>query len=263
MKRVVIFSLVCVLSFFQYSWGYQAEAEDSSGGLVEVLVDIVTAPCSLLAVCLGTDGGQPCTCPHKRRLSCVPVKKRCRPPRTSTGIRKVPTPGVSKRPPGQPPQTSTGVRKAPTPGVSERPPGLPPQTPSSAPPVTTQKEIPPQRELLVPGTPTDRPKLPDILPGPSEPMPPPASPKQPTPSEQKRTTVPQEPSLAKTPGRVPVPPTPGVSETPPATPKTGKSEKQPKPGKSRQWAPCVPVYPPTPCMPFRPPAPCGPRLFPR
>lgn len=262
MKRAVIVSLICVLSFFQYSWGYQAECQQPSGGLVEILADIVTAPCSLLAGCLGIDAAAPCTCPHKQRLTCVPVKKQCRPPRTSTGIRKVPTPGVSKRTPSLPPRTSTGIQKVPTPAVSERPPSRPPQTTQTAPPVTTQKELPPQREL-VPGTPTGRPKLPDILPGPTEPMPSLGRPKQPTPSEKQRTTVPQEPSLVKTPARAPVPPTPGISEAPTATPKTGKPEKQPKPGKSRQWAPCVPVYPPTPCMPVRPPAPCGPGLFPR
>ena len=82
MKRVVIVSLVCVLASFQYSWGYQAESQQSSEGLVEVLTDIITAPCSLLAVCLGMESGAPCTYPQKQRLTCVPVKKPCRPPRT-------------------------------------------------------------------------------------------------------------------------------------------------------------------------------------
>jgi hypothetical protein len=278
MKRVVIISLVCVLAFFQYSWGYQAESQQSSEGLVEVLTDIITAPCSLLAVCLGMESGAPCTYPQKQRLTCVPVKKPCRPPRTSTTIRKVPS------------RTKPPKAQLPSPGVSQRPPGLPPQTPPSAPPVstrkevpptqtpappvTTRKEVPPQREAL-PGPPTVRPRLPDILPGPSEPMPEPGTPKRPITPEGQRTTVPEQPSLGKTPGRVPVPPTPGISRPPspspvaptpevsktPTTPKTEKSEKQPKPGKSRQWAPCGPVYPSAPCMPVRPPVPCGPQLF--
>ena len=84
MKRVVIVSLVCVLASFHYSWGYQAESPQSSEGLVEVLTDIITAPCSLLAVCLGMESGAPCTYPQKQRLTCVPVKKPCQPPRTGS-----------------------------------------------------------------------------------------------------------------------------------------------------------------------------------
>lgn len=278
MKRVVIISLICVLAFFQYSWGYQAQPQQSSEGLVDVLADIITAPCSLLSMCLGMDGGAPCTYPHKQRLHCVPVKKPCRPACTSTTIRKVPS--RTKPPKGQ----------VPAPGVSQRPPVLPRHTPASAPPVTTRKEIPPisapasppitQRQIptqreVVPEPPTARPKLPEILPGPSEPMPVPEHPKQPTPPEEQRTTFPREQTLKKTPGIVPVPPTPGGSKTPatrpvppktglseaPTTPKTEKPGKQPKPGMSRQWAPCGPVYPPTPCAPFHPPTPCGPQLF--
>jgi hypothetical protein len=262
MKRVVIISLVCVLAFFQYSWGFQAEAQEYSEGLVDVLADIVTAPCSLLAVCLGMDGGAPCTYPQKQRLICVPVKKPCRQPRTSTTIRKVPS------------RTKPPKAQLPSPGVPQRPLGLTPQTPSSAPPATTRQGVPPQREVL-PGPQTNRPRLPEILPVPNEPMPEPGTPKRPIVPEKQRTTIPQEPSLGKTPGRVPVPPTPRVSKTPgkspvaptpevsktPTTPKTEKPGKQPKPGKSRQWAPCVPVYPPAPCMPVRPPVPCGPQLF--
>jgi hypothetical protein len=277
MKRVLIVSLICVLSFFQYSWGYQAESKEYSEDLVGVLTDIVTAPCSLLAMCLGIDGTTPCTCPQKHRLTCVPVKKPCRPPRTSTTIRKVPrgtkppkasvpSPGVSKVPPAEPPQTR------PSPPVTTRKEIPPTQTPAS--PATTRKEAPPQREVF-PGPPTGRPRLPDILPGPSEPMPEAVAPKRPISPEERRTTVPQEPSLGKTPGRVPVPPMPGISKTPgtspvapapeisrtPTAPKTERPEKQPKPGKSRQWEPCGPVYSPAPCMPARPPVPCGPQMF--
>jgi hypothetical protein len=213
-------------------------------------------------VCLGMDGGAPCTYPQKQRLICVPVKKPCRQPRTSTTIRKVPS------------RTKPPKAQLPSPGVPQRPLGLTPQTPSSAPPATTRQGVPPQREVL-PGPQTNRPRLPEILPVPNEPMPEPGTPKRPIVPEKQRTTIPQEPSLGKTPGRVPVPPTPRVSKTPgkspvaptpevsktPTTPKTEKPGKQPKPGKSRQWAPCVPVYPPAPCMPVRPPVPCGPQLF--
>lgn len=266
MNRVVIISLMCLLSFFQYSWGYQTQAQESSPGLVDVLADIVTAPCTLLATCLGIDGGDPCTCPQKQRLNCVPVKKPCRPARPGRTITKVPS---GTKPPGA--QVPT-----PTPGVSERPPGLTPQIQRPpAPSITTRKEAPPQREAA-PGAPTARPILPGILPGPSEePMPVPGPSKQSTPSEQRRTTVPQEPSLNKTPGRVPVPPPPGVSKTPgtspvaprleirktPPVPRTEKTGKPSKPGQSRQWAPHVPVSPPAPCTPVPSPAQCGPQLF--
>jgi hypothetical protein len=277
MKRIVIVSLVCVFAFFQYSWGYQTESQQSSEGLVEVLADIITAPCSLLAVCLGMEAGAPCTYPQKQRLTCVPVKKPCQPPRTSTAIRKVPS------------RTKPPKVQLPPPGVSQRPP-VPPQTPPSAPPVTTRqvvppiqtpappvtsrKEVPPQREVP-PGPTTGRPRLPDILPGPSEPMPEPETPKRHISPEGQRTTVPERPSLGQTPGRVPVPPTPGISRTPslspvaptpeisktPTTPKIEKPGKQPKPGKSRQCAPFGPVYPQAPCIQVRPPVPCGPQLF--
>jgi hypothetical protein len=255
MKRVVIGSLICVLSFCQYGWGYQARAQDCSPGLVDVLTDIATAPCSLLATCLGVDDGAPCTYPQKRRLKCVPVKKPCRPFRPHKTIKKVPR---GTKPP---------MAHAPTPGVPARPPGLTPQIPlPSTPPITTQEAVPPQREAL-PQPPIARPKLPGILPLPSESIPTPATPRQPTP--------PNEPRLGKTPARVPVPPTPGVPRKPdtppvaprlevkkaPAIPKTAKTGKPSKPEKRRQWSPCVPACPPAPCMPVPPPIPCGPRLF--
>ncbi len=258
MKRVVIVGLSCVLASFQYSWGYQPQAQEPSPGLIDVLADIATAPCSLLATCLGIDSPAQCPYPPRHRLTCVPVKKPCRPAPPGKTVTKVPRAT-------QPPKV-----QIPPPGTSEVPPAvtrtipLPPvpriTTQNQTPPTTTQKQAPPQRQT-VPGPPTSRPKLPGILPGPSEePMPVPGASKQPTPSEEQRTTIPQKQTLKKGPDVRPVPPTAGVSEMP-GTPKKESAGKPSKPGKSREWAPCMPVRPSPLCVPAPLPAPCGPRWF--
>jgi len=166
MKRAVIISLVCVLRFFNTVGDIKLRLQECSGGLVDVLADYSNGPVQPLAVCLGMEGRAPCTYPQKQRLNCVPVKEAVPATTTSTTIRKVPS------------RTKPPKAQLPSPGVSQRPPGLPPQTPPSAPPVTTRqeipptqtparrvttgKEVPPQREVL-PGPPTGRPRLPDIL----------------------------------------------------------------------------------------------------
>lgn len=268
MKRVIIITLACILVFSQYCWGCQPVAQEFAGGLVDFVLDIVKAPCSLLAVCLGVDGPT-CSYPQKQRLTCVPPGTQRHPSCRTIPVRKVPKAGG---PPGIIVPTPRGPR--------EGPPVKPPQVQIAPPPLRTQQQPPPQRELIpvpLPGRP-----------GASVPAPPPASPVQPTPMEKQRTPIPKTeaaperpappapgppqgviPAIPKeTPPVVPAPLAPGSPQgvipvvpketppglpprlEPPATPQTETTRKEPKPRKDKYPAPCMPVYPP-----------CGPQFF--
>jgi hypothetical protein len=245
MKRVIIITLACILAFSQYGWGCQPVAQEAAGGLVDFVLDIVTAPCSLLAVCLGVDGPT-CSYPQKQRLTCVPPCTPRRPPCATTPVRKVPRAGG---PPGIIVPTPRGPR--------EGPPLKPAQVQIAPPPLRTQQQAPPQRELIPPPPPG--------RPGVSVPALPPAGPVQPTPLEEQRTVTPKKEAV---PGR-PAPTAPGPPQgvipavpketppgvpprlEPPATPKTETTRKEPKPPRKHSYpAPCMPVYPP-----------CGPQFF--
>lgn len=73
MKNLLILVLIAFLAFCQTSWGNQNEPEDLVGGLFDIVFDVVTAPCSLLAVCLGIDPG--CNvCDQRPTPRCAPSK---------------------------------------------------------------------------------------------------------------------------------------------------------------------------------------------
>ncbi len=57
MKKILITVIMCVLLLCQTGWGCQDEPQDFVGGLVDIVLDVVTMPCSLLATCLGLDAG--------------------------------------------------------------------------------------------------------------------------------------------------------------------------------------------------------------
>ncbi len=74
MKKILFAILGCVLVFCYPSWGCQQESQDFVVGLTEIVLDVVTAPCSLLAVCLGLDAG-PCAYQRDQRMQCTPLKE--------------------------------------------------------------------------------------------------------------------------------------------------------------------------------------------
>jgi len=236
MKRVIVISFICVLALSQHCWGCQPVAQEAAGGLIDFVLDIVTAPCNLLAVCLGLDGPT-CSYPQKQQVTCVPPMPPRRPSCRPTPVKKYPRAGA---PPAVTPQL---------PRPPEGPPAQPPRAQVPSPPLRTQGELPPPRELI--------PVSPPGAPGTSVPVLPPATPGQPTPTVE-------QPSVPRTPGKTfPAPPqeiTPGVPKEappgvptqlePPTTPRTEKPGKKPKPGKERYYAPCMPIHPP-----------CGPQIF--
>jgi hypothetical protein len=237
MKRVAAISLACVPALFQYSWGCQGCEAQASGALVEVLFDIITAPCSLLAVCLGVDE-KSCTYPQKQRLIRSPQKGPVRPSRTATRVKKAPIPLLPSAMPLLTPRTLEGQ------------PAQPPAIPVPAPPVRVQGEAPPQSESPpIQGIPPkmQAPPVKKVAPAPftgppaaGKPAPGVTSPRQPAPAEEELTPVPKKETAPAVP-RVSGPPSVKGPET----------AKKPKPRKEGPPAPRMPVYPPA----------CGPRLF--
>jgi len=243
MKPVIVLSMTLVVLSSQFGWGCQPVAQEASAGLVDFVLDVVTAPCNLLAICLGLDQTT-CSHPQKSRLRRVPAAIPRR-PRESLPVEKCPR---ASAPPAI-------IVPAP-PGPYEERPGQPPLFQAPAQPLRTRQQPPPRRELI--------PVPPPGTPGISRPALPPAAPARPTPMEEQRTIIPRKKTVPGTPEQpVPLPPqriAPGISkETPPgvpprleptAVPRAEKPRKVPKQGKERYVAPCMPVHPP-----------CGPGLF--
>jgi|GEM_PF-749455 len=276
MNRVVVIGLVCVLAFTQSSWGKNAQSENIAGGLCDIVIDIVTAPCYLLAACLGMDN-QPCLTPQKKLVTCVPAKTVSHSPNQSASQKKIPT--------ASPPASPRTVRQM----QSETPRAGEADTPHSAPPVKIEKFIPQDKQLSPEPLPREvRLPEPTLPPAPSFPQPPavtksvppeelPREVRLPEPTPPAPPSVPQPPAVTKS-----VPPEelltvpskqeilekihgsdPRTSSTevtqqqstvkmvepaPIADVKTDKSKPEKK-SKSGYKSPCMPVYPMSPCMP--------------
>jgi hypothetical protein len=91
MKKVLITILMCVLVFCYPSWGGQNEHQDCAGGLLDILLDVVTAPCSLLAVCIGQDAG-PCAYQSDQKMQCTPLRERRHHPCVNPATRRSASP---------------------------------------------------------------------------------------------------------------------------------------------------------------------------
>ena len=173
MNRVVVIGLVCVLAFTQSSWGKNAQSENIAGGLCDIVIDIVTAPCYLLAACLGMDN-QPCLTPQKKLVTCVPAKTVSHSPYQSASQKKIPTAS-----PPAPPRTVRQMQSE-TPRTGEA------DTPHSAPPVKIEKFIPQDKQLAPEPLPREV-----RLPEPTPPAPP-APPSVPQPPAVTKSVPPEE-----------------------------------------------------------------------
>jgi hypothetical protein len=278
MKKILITIMMCVLLFCQTGWGCQDEPQDCGGGLVDIVLDIVTAPCSLLAACLGLDT-EPCVYLDDSQAICAPV------PRSQCCVNPAPLKSASPYPvpvtravshsrksepakfveplvPAQKPLPETS-----TPPVIE---SLPeprtfPETKieTAAPPAPEVKSVPlpPAASNALPEKPWDttapqtegvleqgqiRPKIPEVIPlAPDIPVSQPTEKiqevKKPVASENAVTEVKREPPVPKS-------EVVGTRSTPEA--KETVKEKPKQKSKSRK-RPCGQVYPPA----------CGPRFF--
>jgi hypothetical protein len=188
MKRVAVIALVSVVLCLPSAWACQPQPYAPSEGLFDVLCDIVTAPCGLVAACLGVNSApqqyaNPCACPSskKRCVAYVPegcrvvrvkVNRPCVPPceyqpvlRYPVGVECTPYVVVPGRP-QRPPTHKADIRPpAPQPGIPEKP--VPSKTPV---PATTPKTVSPATTAPVPQT-LEQPRVrrvPDI--GPATPL---------------------------------------------------------------------------------------------
>lgn len=139
MKRMFFIGVLFVLVSFQSGWGYSTREQESSGGLIDIALEIATAPCGLLAACLGMDGSGPSE--EECYVVCAPPRYSCgRPPQYVYGRpparRYTVSVPVGRRPPTDRTVTPRVPRSisAPTPqaGPSAPSTGIPEQIPSHA-----------------------------------------------------------------------------------------------------------------------------------
>ncbi len=218
MKRVAVISLLCVLAWCQVGWaGGRQACPPSQEGITDIIVDILLAPCSLLAECLGVSRasyGVPWEC---RQAPAPPAKVRkkrpSQPSERPTPRRKQSTTdlGVPKREgPQEPPPTQRPPKAPLAPRVS--PPGPGPE-----------RQLPkPKAQEVVPRSPGP------VTPGVQEyrqPSQKPGAPSTPPPSGISETS-------RKKPGTPSTPPPSGISETSrkkPGAPAVQAPEKGPVP----------------------------------
>lgn len=234
MKSVLAIGLVCLLACAQTGWcngpSKPAPTQDSSGGFVDVIVDIVTAPCSLLAACL-TLGVE--------NLPFLSSSMRCAPPQTPKKAAKASREDIS---PGKTPETPLPSTKRAT---SQSPPEMTPR--QSSPTVRIETYVPQEKPAS---------------PGSASPAP---VPRQAAGVEKPSVIQPGQEVLEKIPGDSYRPPKANVAAQPSSVkveqlspskvdqpdvdkPKAVKTKSQ-KSGKSSYRSPCMPVYPVYPCVP--------------
>lgn len=259
MRRVALIVCLCVLAACQSSWGHQPTCMDRPQGLIEVLTDIVWAPCGLLSTCLGLDtpvcrGPQTCrtTYPTCRQAYPPPCKCPDRAVRgdSSTRIKKSreqTTPRTSERTP-----PSVNIPKPST----ERPTVQALPTPATPPKIQPVPQPPVVSEPIKPAPP--------VLPWPEEQATPAVGP-VPRRHQEKPALPEKSQKIAEPPVSAAAPP-PLTVETPrqqlpegelvkpapghvaPSIPlEAPKIDEMKKPVKSRPKTPCGPVY--QPCYP--------------
>jgi hypothetical protein len=249
MKRVALIASLCVLAFCNYSWGRQTACTDRPQGLVEVLTDIVLAPCGLLSTCLGLDTPM-CQRPQPCRVTYPPPRKcpdrilrgdsstRIKQTREQTGppTSEKTLPPVKRQ---KPPTDRPTVQVSPTPPKiqpDQQPPAvsgpakpLPPALPSIEAPVATPGAPLPSRDQSQPPAPERSPRI-------SEPKVTPAMPSS-VKGEAPRPLLPDAGSIKPVPERT----------TPTIPLEAPKADEVKKPAKSSPKTPCGPVY--HPCYP--------------
>jgi len=249
-KSTVLVALVFVLGSFQAGFCGSAQMAGPVGCL-DLVLEVVTAPCQLLATCLGVDGPQ-CSYPPPRQYkrSCIPVKKSPKGSAEEYSTKVVaPMPDRSERPPvmrQRPPMEPPESKRASSPPVTRE---QPPQPPAAQPPVPKEPASP-ERTARPPALPEL--SRPPALSAPRPAAPPaqtaaPSTPPPQPPAEQVRTGSPATETAQKPPTKQAPPATP-VKPKPPT--ETGKTAKKPAPEKGKVKAPCGPVYPVGPCVPM-------------
>ncbi len=75
MKRIALLALAGLLCAASAGWAGQAVRQDCKEGLFDIVFDIVTAPCALLATCLGLNTTTDCAVPTKVKVVKVTKKE--------------------------------------------------------------------------------------------------------------------------------------------------------------------------------------------
>jgi hypothetical protein len=279
MKKILITVMMCVLLLCQTGWGCKDEPQDFVGGLVDIVLDVVTMPCSLLATCLGLDAGpcvsqqcsMPCCAPSNGCYRCpcccrtrksmvshsVPVarslahKNKSEPAKSVEPLipvkksgTEVPVPALNRSFPEPArftePKAQTAPPMAPEmSSASSTASGIVASPPEPLPPRAPETETAPQRVEI-------RPKLPDVIPlAPDNFI---SKPKEEI--QEVRKPVVSEHGVAEAKVENPLP-APEVVATKNAPEKKEIVKEKPKQRSKSQKSPCTPVYPPA----------CGPRFF--
>lgn len=156
MKRIVFTGMLLVLVSFQPGWGYSTQQQESSGGLLDIAFEIASAPCSLLAACLGMDGTGPA--PQDCFVVCVPPEYVCKkPPRyvctrpTAPPCYVLVVPSASTKPP----IARTAAPKIPETISAPEPQARPSTPPKTADQVPSEPVRPPVEKLSRPSPPKE------------------------------------------------------------------------------------------------------------
>lgn len=250
LKRTVLIALVLVLGAFQPGLCGSAQTAGSFGCL-DLVLEVVTAPCQLLATCLGMDGPQygfPPPCRYKRPGAPAKKSRKNSAEEYSTKV-VAPMPERSERPPvmhRRPPLEQPEPKRAGSPPVTRE---QLPQPPTAQPPVP-KEPAPPERSPRTPAPPELN--QPPALSPPRSSTPPaktavPSTSSSQPPTDQVRTSAPVTETAQRPPAAQASPPAP---TKPKAPADTGKTTRKPTPQKERTKAPCGPVYPVSPCVPM-------------
>lgn len=94
MKSFAILAITLFTCGASSAWSGQAIQQNSKPALFDIVFDIVTAPCQLLATCLGLDTNSGCETPKKIKITKVSTKKLASPPVKTSETKAPPT--VSK-----------------------------------------------------------------------------------------------------------------------------------------------------------------------
>jgi hypothetical protein len=254
MRRVALIGMICVLAWCDPGWAGGRPVHPRQDGIVDVVFDILLAPCSLLAECLGVSGRCYAVPPDCRQMLAPPKKISKKQPRQPSEVlppsergktqRKQSTTDLTvpgRQSPQQPPTTQRPLTAPSAPEVRPSASGPEPKLPSQK----TREAVPPRPEPVPPSV-REQPPPPKkqyTAPG-REPVPPAGI------SETSRRKP--SPSTVQVPEKGPVPTgtPPSKTEAPPSKTEAppGETEKIKQPSVEKR-RPGRSYYPPSGCYP--------------
>jgi hypothetical protein len=248
MRRVALIGLICVLAWCDLGWAGGRPTQPRQDGIADIVFDILLAPCSLLAECLGVSGRCYAVPRDCRQMLAPPKKVSQKRPRQPS---EVLPPTEREKPKRKQPTTDLTVpgRQSPQqPSATQRPltaPSAPEVRPSSGGP-EPKLPTPKTREAVPPRPERVSPSVQEQPPPPKKQYSAPGQESAPRSGIGETSRKKPAPSNVQVPEKGPVPTTgapPKKSGTPP-----GETEKIKQPSVEKR-RPGRTYYPPSGCYP--------------